>query len=310
MTSIDIGVDETSSTPIGESLQLSGSGTVYEDFVWNSPAINTFGIINTGQSFGGDGAPAVLATSPANTASGISLDSNIEITFSEDVNTTGTWFSIVGSLSGNIIANVSGGPAYFILNPLVNFAPGETVTVTIYSANITDVDAADPPDNMMTDYTFEFTAILPVSDWVINEFLADPATDISGDANGDGIRDSGQDEFVEIVNNSGASVDISGWTLSDGVSVRHTFPLGTVVPDKAAIVVFGGGTPTGDFGFSIVQTASTGGLGLNNGGDDITLNDGTTNVSTISYGSEGGDNQSLTRDPDITGEFVKHSNRN
>ncbi len=308
MTSIDIGVDETSSTPIGESLQLSGSGTVYEDFVWNSPAINTFGIINTGQSFGGDGAPAVLATSPANTASGISLDSNIEITFSEDVNTTGTWFSIVGSLSGNIIANVTGGPADFVLNPLVNFAPGETVTVTIYSANITDVDAADPPDNMMTDYTFEFTAILPVSDWVINEFLADPATDISGDANGDGIRDSGQDEFVEIVNNSGASVDISGWTLSDGVSVRHTFPLGTVVPDKAAIVVFGGGTPTGDFGFSIVQTASTGGLGLNNGGDDITLNDGTTNISTISYGSEGGDNQSLTRDPDITGEFVKHSN--
>ncbi|MEJ2747307.1 MAG: ExeM/NucH family extracellular endonuclease, partial [Anaerolineae bacterium] len=104
-------------------------------------------------------------------------------------------------------------------------------------------------------------------------------------------------------------MDISGWILSDGYGVRHTFPGGTIVPDSCAIVVFGGGTPTGLFGGSLVQTASTGALGLNNGGDTVTLSDGVNVQGTQGYGSEGGDNQSLTLDPDITGTppLVKHS---
>ena len=58
-----------------------------------------------------------------------------------------------------------------------------------------------------------------------------------------------------------------------------------------------------------VQTASTGALGLNNSGDSVTLNDGSSDVAMASYGSEGGDNQSLTLDPDVTGTlpYVKHS---
>ncbi len=146
------------------------------------------------------------------------------------------------------------------------------------------------------------------SNWVINEIHADPAEDLTGDANGDGVR-SNQDEFVEIVNINGSALNISGWTLADGFGVRHTFPSGTVIPDQCSIVVFGGGTPTGGFGSSQVQTASTGSLGLNNSGDDITLNNGSSDIAMVSYGSEGGDNQSLTLDPDITGTlpWVKHS---
>ncbi len=152
----------------------------------------------------------------------------------------------------------------------------------------------------------EALPVVPV--FIINELQADPDA-INGDANGDGSVDTSQDEFVEIVNASGAAVDISGWTISDGAGLRHTFPGGTVVPDLCSVVVFGGGTPTGTFGNSVVQVASEGLLGLNNGGDDIFLNDGTSDVATATYGSEGGDNQSLTLDPDITGSlpFVKHS---
>jgi predicted extracellular nuclease len=148
-----------------------------------------------------------------------------------------------------------------------------------------------------------------VGDWVLNEIHADPADGPSGDANGDGTRDGSQDEFVEIFNNSGTDVDVGGWTLSDGYGVRHTFPAGTVVPASCAIVVFGGGTPTGAFGGAIVQTANGAysQLGLNNSGDTVTLNDGSTDVAEETYGSEGGDAQSLTRDPDVTGSFVKHS---
>ena len=144
------------------------------------------------------------------------------------------------------------------------------------------------------------------SGWVINEINADPDTSL-GDANNDGTPNFSQDEFVEIVNNTGGDVDISGWTVSDGVGVRHTFPAGSLVTDGCGIVVFGGGTPAGGFGGMVVQTAASGQLGLNNGGDTVTLNDGGSDVASVSYGSEGGNNQSLTRDPDVTGGFVQHT---
>lgn len=149
----------------------------------------------------------------------------------------------------------------------------------------------------------------PVSGVIINEILADPASGLDGDANGDGVRDASDDEFLEIVNNTGADLDVSNWTISDGFGLRHTFPANTVIPDQCSVVVFGGGTPTGSFGGSAVQLASSGALGLNNSGDTVTVNDGASDVAAYTYGSEGGDNQSLTRDPDITGPdpLVKHT---
>ena len=144
---------------------------------------------------------------------------------------------------------------------------------------------------------------------VVNEIHADPDSTL-GDANGDGTPHFSDDEFVEFVNVGGSNLDISGWTLNDGFGLRHTFPVNTVISDTCSVVVFGGGTPTGDFGYSWVQTASSGALGLNNGGDTVTLFDvSSTTVVSYSYGSEGGNNQSLTRDPDITGPdpLVLHS---
>ncbi|HET6628809.1 MAG TPA: lamin tail domain-containing protein, partial [Woeseiaceae bacterium] len=143
---------------------------------------------------------------------------------------------------------------------------------------------------------------------VINEILADPASGADGDANRDGLRDSSDDEFVEIVNTSREGIDISGWTLSDEFSVRHAFPSGSIVAAGCAVVVFGGDTPTGAFGNALVQTASGGFLGFNNGGDVVTLDNGSGSVS-VAYGGEGGGNESLTRDPDVTGglPLVQHS---
>ncbi|WP_150049358.1 ExeM/NucH family extracellular endonuclease [Methylomonas rhizoryzae] len=48
----DIGVAESSGTASGLSLQLSGSGSHYEDFVWQSEQAASFGAINSGQQFG------------------------------------------------------------------------------------------------------------------------------------------------------------------------------------------------------------------------------------------------------------------
>jgi len=145
-------------------------------------------------------------------------------------------------------------------------------------------------------------------DVVINEFLADPALDLPGDANGDGVRDSYDDEFVEIVNVTDHNVDISGWTFIVNSNVKHTFPEDTVLRSGCGIVVFGGGTPTGSFGNCLVQLASTGSLGLVNAGAAIELRDGSSIlIDAYTYNDMAAHDQSLTRLPDLTGTFALHS---
>lgn len=51
-TSVDIGVSQSGGDPIGESLQLSGTGLQYSDFTWQGSATGTFGLINNDQNFG------------------------------------------------------------------------------------------------------------------------------------------------------------------------------------------------------------------------------------------------------------------
>jgi hypothetical protein len=147
--------------------------------------------------------------------------------------------------------------------------------------------------------------------WVINEILADPAPGDEGDANGDGMTDSGDDEFIEIYNDTGGPMDISGWEIHDAAQgVGHVFPDPTIIEDQCVVVVFGGGTPTGFFGGAVVQTSSEGYLSLNNAGDTVTLyDDQGVEVVSYTYGSEGNQNESLTRDPDVVGPdpLVLHS---
>ncbi len=52
IVSINIGVEEDGTAPVGESLQLTGGpGSVYADFTWSGSTINTAGTINNGQVF-------------------------------------------------------------------------------------------------------------------------------------------------------------------------------------------------------------------------------------------------------------------
>jgi hypothetical protein len=175
-----------------------------------------------------------------------------------------------------------------------------TITVAVDDASSDDdYDAVVDATTTVTNEDDELPNL------IINEFQADPDATL-GDANGDGSVDTGDDEFIEIYNASGAELNITNYTIEDSSGLRHTFPDGTILPAGAVIVVFGGGTPTGIP--CLTQIASEGFLGLNNGGDSITIKDASsTVVTTYTYGSEGGDNQSIGRDTDLTGAFVKHS---
>ena len=142
---------------------------------------------------------------------------------------------------------------------------------------------------------------------IINEIFSDPPTGLLGDANNDGIRSSSQDEFIEVLNNGSTSENISGWSLSDSVSVRHVFPNDTILLPYTFMAVFGGGSP--EFSEVAWQTSSTGLLGLNNGGDMVSLwNTQNERMDQVTYGSIGGKDQSITLFPDgEEGEFVLHS---
>ena len=157
---------------------------------------------------------------------------------------------------------------------------------------------------------------------VINEIYGDPAGGPSGDANRDGRRDPQGDEFVELVNTSDRDICLSGWHLTDAASPeRHRFPIGSLLPAGKALVVFGGGIPTGAFGEAEVQTAfSSGELNLNNEGDVLTLADADGKAyQRISWGDCAGQqcaeehiaspiniDQSLNRWPETKGPFTPH----
>jgi predicted extracellular nuclease len=159
LVSTDIGVAETggASEPAGLSLQLTGTGTTYQDFTWQSPADDTPGAVNGGQTFSGSGdaAPSVASTSPPDGATDVDRAANIEITFSEPVDVSGAWYSISCD-SGSNAATASGGPTTFTLDPEADFRAGENCTVTIDADGVTDRDGT--PDDMASDYVFSFTA--------------------------------------------------------------------------------------------------------------------------------------------------------
>ena len=125
---------------------------------------------------------------------------------------------------------------------------------------------------------------------VIHQVLADPPPGPAGDANRDGQRRARDDEFIEIVNAGSATLCLAGWTLEDA-SERggHLFPLGRALAPGQAVVVFGGGVPTGRFGAEVQRATSSHGLALDGGGDVLTLRDAQGSIVTrLSWGDCGG----------------------
>ena len=193
-----------------------------------------------------------------------------------------------------------------------NFLHISFFTVLLCTLNI---KCAKTEDVVPIDNTIDTTNISDTIyyGFVLNEVLYDPPSGSPGDANGDGTRDANDDEFVELVNSSATSLDISGYKLydADRLSINtanHEFPANTILNPGQAVVVFGGGTPTGNFGGSLVFAASGQVLNLNNSGDILTIkntNDSilfTFDVTVLSNNP----NESYTRFPDLYGNFTQH----
>jgi len=159
-----------------------------------------------------DAAPAVESTYPVNGATDFPINADVKVKFSEAVNVAGAWFDLSCSQSGaGISATVSGGPQEFTLNPTMNLVNGETCTLTIYAANITDQDSNDPPDNMQFDFTVGFTAF---------DVCVAPYTsiyDIQGDSAAVAIAGSVTTQGVVVGDYEGASPALRGFFIQDPI---------------------------------------------------------------------------------------------
>ena len=145
-TSVDVGKAETADTPIGQSIQLSGTGTQASNFIWNAPRTASFGACNTGQTFTApDAAPTVTSLSPTAGSLSVTLNSSIVVSFSESVTTNGSWFNLSCSASGNKTASVTGTGLSRTIDPSTDFIALETCTLTINAANVSDTDGAATP---------------------------------------------------------------------------------------------------------------------------------------------------------------------
>ncbi|HJP91818.1 MAG TPA: DNA/RNA non-specific endonuclease [Pyrinomonadaceae bacterium] len=156
-----------------------------------------------------DPAPFVSSTIPTNNATNVLANSNISITFSENVNVTGNWFQIACNASGTRQVSdttVTGGPTTFAINPNNDFAANEQCTVTVFAAQVTDQDASDPPDNMTANATFAFT---------VAGAPADPGTVAISQVYGGGGNSGAtfKNDFIELINRTGSSINLSGWSV-------------------------------------------------------------------------------------------------
>jgi cysteine-rich repeat protein len=140
-------------------------------------------------------------------------------------------------------------------------------------------------------------------DLVLNEYMA---ADNTSDTNCDGVTTGTEDEFVEIVNVSNKTLDLANVTISDSVTMRHTFAAGTQLPPGQAFVVWNAGAPACP-GVTRFAVASSGQLGLNDAGDTISVELGATSLLSYTFGAAT-TNVSANLSPELTGTtYVLHN---
>ena len=103
-------------------------------------------------------APTVVSTTPVDGEANFGLNSPLSVQFSEAVNVSSSWYTLVCSSSGAKTATVTSNQAstLFALQPTTPFVGGETCTFTVLAAGVTDQDTDDPYDAMLADVTVRF----------------------------------------------------------------------------------------------------------------------------------------------------------
>jgi hypothetical protein len=140
MNATDVGVSESSTSPVGHSLQLGGTGQGYADFTWQPSQPNTQGLRNTGQTFSD---PSCVDVTPPAAPTGLTATAgNAVVNLDWNDNTE-------PDLAGYNVyrATTSGGPYSQINGSLVAGSAYSDTTVTNGTTYYYVVRAVDQSSN-------------------------------------------------------------------------------------------------------------------------------------------------------------------
>lgn len=209
--------DNTLRRKVGiETGDVSGNDPFDPALEWDGFGKDTF----DGLGFYLDDPPAVTGTTPADNATDISTNANISIAFTEPISLAGEWFQISCDQTGlHTPANtaVSGGPVNWTIDPNNNFSAGESCTVTVLAAQITDQDGA--PDQMASDYIFTFTMM---------SASPAPLTVVINEVAWGGTAANSSHEWLELWNTTGDAIALDGWviTSTNGLNISLSSAIG------------------------------------------------------------------------------------
>ncbi len=157
-----------------------------------------------------DTAPAVSSTVPANGAVEVALDANLQVTFSEPVDAGAGAFTLSCSSSGSHTATVSTSDSVtYTIDPDVDFSGGDSCTLTVIAANVSDLDAIDPPDTLAADYAVTFGA------GSVCQAAYTPIYEIQGSGTAAAITGTVTTQGVVVGDHEGASPALRGFFLQD-----------------------------------------------------------------------------------------------
>jgi endonuclease I len=129
-----------------------------------------------------DDPPAVASTNPANGATGVALDSNLTVVFTEPVTLGLNWYTLncatSGSVAGVTTANSS---SSYTINPTPLLAPNELCTLTVLANQVTDTDGT--PNQMLANDVRTFTSAVDNPPAVSSTTPANSAVNVPASSN-------------------------------------------------------------------------------------------------------------------------------
>jgi len=173
MTSIDIGVHESATTPVGYSLQIEGTGTVYSSFAWTNAQPHSRGTLNSNQTIECLGPPSIEIQKTVY----LGHDGGASAPGVESVQGTNgaaiTYVFTVSNTGLSILTNVTVTDVTLGIDPIVlgTLAGGEIQTAHVDAVlsgdlrNTATVEGFDPDEVSVTDSdTAEVVEIIPSID--------------------------------------------------------------------------------------------------------------------------------------------------
>ncbi len=141
-----------------ESGDPNGSDLFNPAVEWDGFVTDTSRALGAHPGMPPEPAPSIVSTTPVDGEANFGLNSPLSVQFSEPVNVSGSWFTLVCSSTGTKTATVTAtaSSTLFALQPTTPFAGGESCTFTVIAAGVTDQDTDDPYDAMLADVAIRF----------------------------------------------------------------------------------------------------------------------------------------------------------